>query len=498
MKDISSFKAGELLDGRYKLLKPLSGDGGTADVWLALDTNTIDEVYDVESDTMTSLEDSGIKVAIKIYRPKNALDIGEQRFREEFKIVFNCHHENLVQPINFSIHEGIPYLVLPFCGKGSSEALQGKFHDKEQLWKYISDVSAGLAYLHAYTPTIVHHDIKPANILIDDNNNFAITDFGISSQRGINRDGYDDTLSGTMAYMAPERFLENYESTPESDIWSFGATLYELITGKVPFGEEGGANQLENNGIVTPISTPVAHDIKNLIYDCLSPDVKKRPSASDIHKAAQARKYPVRKNLLTYIITGAVAAAAIVGIVFLSIGSGNKSSETIPPPQITDQERYEKAMVYMASTNPDGIAMGLAMLDSLAGKGYIPAMYESAFTYGWYADSASVARKKILRIDYYPESSDVAWLPLSDYINRKAIVYLTNIEEASNPDYPEINAQALYKLATYYYNTDKVFNKNIERATNLCEQALAWAEKSGNQTLYNKIEKNLNLIKNQK
>lgn len=92
---------GLLLDGRYKLLRPLSSDGGTADVWLALDNNTIDEVFDDDLDEITGSENSGIKVAIKIYRPKNALDLGEQRFREEFKIVFNCHHTNLVQPINF-------------------------------------------------------------------------------------------------------------------------------------------------------------------------------------------------------------------------------------------------------------------------------------------------------------------------------------------------------------------------------------------------------------
>ena len=114
MEELKNFAAsGVLFDGRYKLLRPLSSDGGTADVWLALDTNTIDEVFDDESDNVRSVEDSGIKVAIKIYRPKNALDLGEQRFREEFKIVFNCHHTNLVQPINFSIFEGIPYLVYP-------------------------------------------------------------------------------------------------------------------------------------------------------------------------------------------------------------------------------------------------------------------------------------------------------------------------------------------------------------------------------------------------
>lgn len=116
MKDINSIaEGGELFDGRYKLLRNLSSAGGTADVWLALDTNTIDEVYDSEQDRLTEVEDTGITVAIKIYRPKNALDFGEQQFRKEFKIVFNCHHSNLVQPINFSIYEGIPYLVLPYC-----------------------------------------------------------------------------------------------------------------------------------------------------------------------------------------------------------------------------------------------------------------------------------------------------------------------------------------------------------------------------------------------
>ena len=127
MKEINSIASrGSLFDGRYKLLRPLSSDGGTADVWLALDTNTIDEVYDEEEDKVLSEEETGIKVAIKIYRPKNALDLGEQRFREEFKIVFNCHHTNLVQPINFSIFEGIPYWCCPIVKKVHPKACREK------------------------------------------------------------------------------------------------------------------------------------------------------------------------------------------------------------------------------------------------------------------------------------------------------------------------------------------------------------------------------------
>ena len=239
---------GELFDGHYKLLHPLNTDGATADVWLALDINTIDTEYDEDGSTINgNAEDTGMLVAIKIYRPKNALDIeGEQRFRDEYKIVYECRHENLLQPTSFAIYHDIPYLVLPYCKNGSSEQLIGKNMSEDEIWKFISDVASGLAKLHSNQPQIIHQDIKPANILIDNNHNYAITDFGISSKTsGSHGSYYDDENSGTFAYMAPERFEDNPKPTVESDIWAFGATICEILTGKVPFGEEGGKNQNE-------------------------------------------------------------------------------------------------------------------------------------------------------------------------------------------------------------------------------------------------------------
>ncbi len=99
--------------------------------------------------------------------------------------------------------------------------------EEKDIWKFIFDVSSGLSYLHACSPQIVHQDIKPANVLIDDYKNYAITDFGISSPCGGKHSYYyDDDNSGTIVYMAPERFGENYSSTAESDIWAFGAVLH--------------------------------------------------------------------------------------------------------------------------------------------------------------------------------------------------------------------------------------------------------------------------------
>lgn len=483
--------SGILFDGRYKLLRPLSSDGGTADVWLALDTNTIDEVYDDEADTISSEEESGIKVAIKIYRPKNALDLGEQRFREEFKIVFNCHHTNLVQPINFSIFEGIPYLVLPFCKSGSSERLQGKINRADELWKYISDVSAGLAYLHAFNPTIVHHDIKPANVLVDDSNNYAITDFGISSHRGLNREGYDDdSKSGTMAYMAPERFRDDYESIPESDIWSFGATLYELITGKVPFGENGGAEQLETGGTCPPIPADIPSDIKRLINDCLSADIARRPSAAEINKAAECRSYPVRNKKLIY--AGAAGAGMLLIIVLLMLFMPEAAEEQPPvPADLSYEERFDRAMALLGTESGEDISLGLAMLDTLGSQGYVPAIYEQAYTYGWYPDSASVRRKELLGIEVYPAGFEEEYLPKSQQINTKAIGLFTRIEELGDPDYPAINANALYRFACYYGNPNKVFRLDDARARSLLIEARKWAEQCDDTVIMRKINKGL-------
>lgn len=492
MKDIVNLaESGILFDGRYKLLRPLSTDGGTADVWLALDTNTIDEVFDDNSDGFRQVEESGILVAIKIYRPQNALDLGEQRFREEYKIVFNCHHSNLVQPINFAIFEDIPYLVLPYCRNGSSEALLGKFTETEELWRYITDVAAGLAYLHAFNPTIVHHDIKPANVLIDDNNNFAITDFGISTHRGLNRDGYDDSQSGTTAYMAPERFNDNYESTPESDIWSLGATLYELVTGTVPFGEEGGASQLKDQLPPPAISKNIPSDLKKLISDCLSLKPSKRPTAAKIYKASQSKHYPPSSSKLNLII-GAVAVAIIAIVATVAILSFNQTSkhDSLQIEHRSSEEVFDNALTLVDSSDSDKVKEGLLILDSLASLRYIPAIYEEAVTYGWYDEERSVKRKEILGI------KTQSFLPVSYHINNKAISYLTMIEEISDPKYPEINAQALYKLAVYCFNENKMFKKDVARAEHLSEKALEWAKKSGNDSLVQKISRNLQIIKN--
>ena len=135
MQDLSKYIDGELLfDGHYRLIKLLSAEGGTADVWLAENYESVDTKLSEDTDDMIRVDGTGVLVAIKIYRPKNILDVdGEQNFRSEFKTIFNCHHTNLLPTTDYSICEGMPYLVMPFCENGSAESLIGKLHNEDDI-----------------------------------------------------------------------------------------------------------------------------------------------------------------------------------------------------------------------------------------------------------------------------------------------------------------------------------------------------------------------------
>lgn len=369
--------SGELFDDYYKLIRPLNTDGGTADVWLALDVRTVKNKKDI--DEAQELEDLylnniGLLVAIKIYRPKNALDIeGEQKFRDEYTIVFNCHHTNLIHPTHYSIYKETPYLVLPYCKKGSSELLIGNLTQEQDIWKYIFDVASGLGYLHnTCKPPIIHQDIKPANVLLDDYGNYAITDFGISVKHVGLYDDLDEINSGTFAYMAPERFDFDMEPSAEGDVWALGATLYELITGKVPFGENGGSAQISGEAMgALPKDLP--RPIKNIIIQCLSIDANKRPTARKLVEEARKHLYGKKKINYSYFVVLFILFGVLASFLFWP-NSKYPAEDIIESKASEDSySTYEDAiqMLYSATTSEKGIEI----LDSLSASGNAKASY---------------------------------------------------------------------------------------------------------------------------
>ena len=116
---------------RYRLIKKL-GSGGFSEVWLAEDTRA-----------------NNMEVALKIYASAGGLDKeGVEMFSNEFSLLFNMNHSNLLKPTHFDDFQNRPFLAMPFCKNGSAQKLVGQFSEKD-AWRFIHDVASGLYYLHS-------------------------------------------------------------------------------------------------------------------------------------------------------------------------------------------------------------------------------------------------------------------------------------------------------------------------------------------------------------
>jgi serine/threonine protein kinase len=278
-----------LWDDRYHLIKRL-GNGATAQVWKALDTKA-----------------DNIEVAVKIF---SAIGLegehGRQLFVKEFTGVHQLSHPNLLTPSSYDICQTVPYLISKYCEKGSSIELIGKMTERE-IFKFIRCTAEGLNFLHRHN--IVHQDIKPDNVLIDNEGNYVLTDFGITGQAD------KEIKGGTPAYMAPDFFNgQRRIATPETDIWALGASIFELITGDVPFGEDGGKAQ--SKGVKVPVLPKVFKNktIRRIVYRCLDFNPKNRPSAEDILQELSDMNN--RKKQLWLIPTIAAGVAVVVVCVY--------------------------------------------------------------------------------------------------------------------------------------------------------------------------------------
>lgn len=260
-----------LFADRYRLTIQI-GAGGFGEVWKAYDT------------------EANCYVAIKIYKDFNNVHAAND-FRREYDRVRMIRHDNLLTASHVGAAEGkIPYLEMELC-RGSLVDKAGQMSESE-IWKVVHDVASGLYRLtinkravgdgEAKPDPIVHQDIKPANILIRQNGSYALADFGISKRKLASMTHTDNKVSessGTQGYKAPEKYRG--KSLLSSDIWSFGATLFELVTGELPFLDVAGHPQ--NQGEEVPeIDAEVSDQLKNLIRDCMAVNPIDRPTAEEL------------------------------------------------------------------------------------------------------------------------------------------------------------------------------------------------------------------------
>jgi len=189
----------------------------------------------------------GREVAVKVILPQYANEAEFiRRFEAEAQIVARLEHPHIVPLYDYWREPDGAYLVMRLLKGGSLEALLGSGPlETGQVVEVVDQVAAGLALAHRQG--VVHRDIKPANILLDEAGNAYLTDFGIAKVLGGNgHQTQAGVIFGTPSYISPEQ-IRGLPVTPQSDIYSLGVVLYEMLTGKAPFPDEELAALIEKH-----------------------------------------------------------------------------------------------------------------------------------------------------------------------------------------------------------------------------------------------------------
>jgi serine/threonine-protein kinase len=180
-------------------------------------------------------EGTGKEVAVKVLSPSLLPDDSfRDRFESEIKSLEKLRHSRIVELYGFGEQDGQLFYAMELV-RGSSlqeELAAGRRFDWREVIRIGMDVCGALK--HAHDHGVIHRDIKPANLILDQDNQIRLTDFGIAKLFGSTSQTIDGGVLGTADFMAPEQ-AEGQMVTPRSDVYSLGAVLYTLLAGRPPF-----------------------------------------------------------------------------------------------------------------------------------------------------------------------------------------------------------------------------------------------------------------------
>ncbi|MDP2915743.1 MAG: protein kinase [Candidatus Aminicenantes bacterium] len=371
---------GATFAGRYQIVEEL-GHGGMGRVYKVHDTKI------------------GEKIALKLIRPEALLDRKTvERFTNELKLARKIRHKNICQMFDLGEDQGTHYITM--------EYIHGE--DLKQLIRKVGRLSPGQAIgiarqvcdglEEAHNLGVVHRDLKPQNIMIDEDGNARIMDFGIArslSGKGITGAG---VMIGTPEYMSPEQ-VEGKETDQRSDIYSLGVILYEMTTGRVPFEGDtpftvGVKHKSEPPKDPRELNAQLPQDLSRLILRCLEKDKNARyqtaaevgeelerieqgiPTATRLvpeRKTRASREITVKFTLrkLAVPLSLLIAAVAVAGIVWqilprktavLSSGGEPILSIAVLPFGYTGTNAN---LEYLSEGMPESIISSLQQLSSL-------------------------------------------------------------------------------------------------------------------------------------
>lgn len=267
----------EIIDDRYKIIEK-AGSGGMANVFRAHDLITDKDV------------------AIKMLKLAMSQDkVSLTRFEREARAAASLSHQNIVKVVNVGSYSGMPFMVNEYVdGKDLRKVLdvRGKFSFLEAC-DIMYQLTSAINYAHSHG--VIHRDVKPQNIMLTKDGLIKLTDFGIATFQNSLHITMNESVVGSIQYMAPE-LLCNKQASFKSDIYAAGITFFELITGVVPFDNEN--NNVIANEIITShfpsirkYNSKTPECIENIIYKAC----QKNPD--DRYQSAEAMKKDI-ENIL--------------------------------------------------------------------------------------------------------------------------------------------------------------------------------------------------------
>lgn len=258
---------GRRLNDRYKILK-LIGSGGMANVYLAHDM-----ILDRD-------------VAVKMLRMDFSNDPDfVRRFQREAYSVTSLSHPNIVSSYDVGEEEGLQYIVMEYVeGETLKEYIQRHTPIKpKKVLRIMEQLTAAIAHAHHFQ--IVHRDIKPQNILINEDGNVKVTDFGIATASTAATITQTNSVLGSVHYLSPEQ-ARGGVANKKSDIYSLGIVMFELLTGKLPFsGESAVSIALKHLQSEVPppttINPEIPQSVENIVLKATAKDIFYRYDTAD-------------------------------------------------------------------------------------------------------------------------------------------------------------------------------------------------------------------------
>ncbi|XP_076954113.1 putative receptor-like protein kinase At5g18500 [Bidens hawaiensis] len=250
----------------------------------------------------------------------NNVGQAEKEFRAEVEAIGHVRHKNLVRLLGYCIEGTHRLLVYEYVNNGNLEQwLHGAMRQHGYLtWeariKVLLGTAKALAYLHeAIEPKVVHRDIKSSNILIDDDFNAKVSDFGLAKLLGAGKSHITTRVMGTFGYVGPE-YANTGLLNEKSDVYSFGVVLLESITGRDPVDYGRPAQEVNlvdwlkmmvgsrrSEEVVDPTieTKPSTRALKRALLTalrCVDPDSDKRPKMSQVVRMLESEEYPLPRE----------------------------------------------------------------------------------------------------------------------------------------------------------------------------------------------------------